>query len=70
MQPFVALPREEEIQAILGHLPFRNQCSCQDLLSVPRRLGDLYVERIEVAVTHDPYLGDGIQGFADDLKEG
>ncbi len=69
MQAAITLAREQKIDAVLGRLPGRDQRSRQRLLAVARRLGDLHVEGVEVAVADDLDLVDRLQRLADDLQQ-
>ena len=69
VQAAIAFAREQQVDAVLGRLPGRDERARQRLLAVARGLGDLHVERVEVAVADDPDLVDRLQRLADDLEQ-
>ena len=70
MKTAITIAREQEVDAVLGRLPRRDECARQRLLAITRRLGDLHVEGVEIAVADDPDLVDRLQRLPDDLQQG
>jgi hypothetical protein len=68
VQAAIAFTGEKKIEPILVRLPIGDERAGKRLLSVARGLGDLDVERIEIAVADDLDLSHSIERFADNFE--
>jgi hypothetical protein len=69
VQAAIALTGEEKIEPILVRLPIGDERAGESLLTVARGLGDLHVERIEIAIADDLDLGHRVERFPDDFEQ-
>ena len=69
VQAAIAFAREQQVEPVLGRLPRGDERARQRLLAIARRLGDLHVVRIKVAVADDADFADALERLADDFEQ-
>ena len=69
MQAAIAFARKQKVEPVFGRLPARHQRPRQCLLAIAGGLGDLHVERVEVAIADDADFADRREILADDFEQ-